>query len=460
MYPGDESYEGVVLATMIHMHEGVPIYAAGATEGFDGATYGPLFYLLGEHLVNEKKPSYFPFRVVSIFAMLGCAACCGLLTFWVTGNRVAAWLSPVLFLAYGMVSGHGIRGLSDALSLFLFFSGFLVAYRLRNSQGVLLASPIMVAGFYCKPQYVAGPLAVLLFLFIEKRFKCALKFAGLVTVTGLGLFALFQWVIFGGQAFWRHFLLYQTSLLSWQLLGRGLFIFALLFLLPLIVVVGYLREAPDALISCYLFCASALGLLTFCKEAGGVHYFFECLLVICVLFSALLAKRIATDIYPLDLILLLGIMLIAGQWLTEPSPQPSDIIQHNAMQFFLRRNFPPDASALGPNPGELLQAGLKAPFSGLFELAQFHRGGVVADRDLADQIHQRRFAVIILSFDVQKEKDPYWMMFYGTPAILDAVKTDYELAANLGMPAPIRQRQQERFYVYVPRREPAATHGM
>jgi hypothetical protein len=93
-YPGDESYEGVVLATMIHMRQSVPVYAAGATDGFDGATYGPLFYLLGERLVNEENPSYFPLRLLSMFAILGCAAGCGLLAFWLTGNYFAAWVRP------------------------------------------------------------------------------------------------------------------------------------------------------------------------------------------------------------------------------------------------------------------------------------------------------------------------------------------------------------------------------
>jgi hypothetical protein len=221
----------------------------------------------------------------------------------------------------------------------------------------------------------------------------------------------------------------------------------------------YLRETSNALIGCYLFFASVLGLLTFCKEAGGVHYFFECLLVVCVLFPALLARQSARDVYPIDLVLVLGLMLIAGQWLTAPPPQPSDIVQHNAMQTFLRRNFTPYTEALGPNPGELMQAGLQVPFSGLFELAQFHRGGVVPDRDLAGQVRERRFAVIVMHFDVRKENDPYWTTFYTTPAILDAVKHDYELAKSLEMPVPIRQRPQDRFYVYVPRESAVAAEN-
>jgi hypothetical protein len=40
-YPGDGSYEGVALAETIHLRQGVPIYAAGAKDGFDAGTYGP-----------------------------------------------------------------------------------------------------------------------------------------------------------------------------------------------------------------------------------------------------------------------------------------------------------------------------------------------------------------------------------------------------------------------------------
>lgn len=449
-YPDDESYEGVALAEMIHLREGIPIYAGDAKEGFDAATYGPLYYLLGEHLINPASPRYFPLRLLSASAIVGCAAGCGLLAFWLTGSRLAACLSPIVFLSYGMATDHGVAALSDSVALFLSFAGFLLAYRLRNSRAILFAAPLMVLGFYYKPQYVAGSLAVLLFLVLEKRYRQAIEFAGLLAACGLGGFALFQWIVFAGQAFWRHLLLYQTALLAWDMVWKALFALVILLLLPLVLAVAYLREEPNRLIGCYLSVAVVLGLLTYCKQGGGIHYFFESVLIVSALVPALLAKRRMAPVYPLDLVLLLGIMLFAGQWPTRRPPQRSDIAKYDAMQSFLRERFPARAASLSIDPGDLLQAGLETPFSGLFQLAQLSRRGIVSDRDLVTQIQDRHFAVIVLPFDVSHARDLHWLKFY-TPAILRTIETDYEVDQNLEAPAPRKEEAGDRFYIYVPK---------
>ena len=458
-YPDDESYEGIPLATMIHLRQGVPVYAPDATGHFDGATYGPLYYLLGERLINPDKPSYLPLRLLSTLAILGCAACCGLLAFWLTERQLAGWLSSFVFVSYGMVTGHGLLALSDSVALLLAFSGFLVAYRFRNSRAILFATPLMVLSFYYKPQYVAGPLAVLLFLLLEKKYRRAVEFAGLLAICGLGLLAFFQLFLFPGQAFWRYFLLYQSSLLAVHLIGRALFVFAVVLLVPIIFALEYLRKYPDKLIMCYFFIGIFLGLLTFCKGAGGPHYFFECVLLLCTLIPAYFVDRFVLGLYPIDLVLVLGVMLVASQLFEPARPQASDVEQYGTLQSFLVGHFPRHASALGPNPGELLQAGLEAPFSGLFEVAAFSRSGAVSDNGLIKQIQDQRFAVIVLHFDVSKERDPYWLTFYATPAVLHAIDVSYELEGNLAMPAPLRQRRQDRFYIYAPKRTMPLTTG-
>jgi hypothetical protein len=450
-YPGDESYEGVALAELVHLRQGVPIYDPGAVEGFDAATYGPLFYLLGKHVIDENKPSYFPLRLLSVLGIVGCASGCGLLAYWLTQSYLAAFLSPLLLLSYGMVTGHAIQGLSDSLAVFLSFAGFLLAYRLQASRAIFFAAPLMILGFYFKPQYVAGPLAVLAFLLLERRYREMAEFAGLSASCVVGLFALFQWVVFPRQSFWRHFLVYQSSLLSWHRFALALFVFALMLFLPVVFAVEYLRTYADRMLSCYLFFALLLGMVTYSKDGSGVHYFLESVIVLCILVPALLAKRIALRNPPVDLVLLLGIMLFAGQWSTKRPPQPIDFARHNAMQSFLRQNLPPHARSLSTAQGDLLQAGLETPFSGLFTLALLAHRGIVSDSNLVAQIRTRRFSVIVLSFDLRQERDPYWLNFYATAPMLQAIELNYELATSLDMPAPRQERAQDRYYVYMPR---------
>lgn len=442
---------------MIRLGRGEPIYASGAANSFDDATYGPLYYLLGEHIIDLQHPSYLPLRLLSVSGMVGCALGCGLLALWLARSYLAAFLAPVVFLSYGMVTDHGIQALSDALALSVFFAGFLFAYRFRGSRSVLLAAPLMVLGFYIKPQYIAGPVAVLLFLALGRQLRRAVEFAGLSALCGISLFAFFQWIAFPGQAFWRHFLLYQASLFSWQRFGKAVFLFALLFLLPLLFAIEYLRTRGNRMLACYLGAAVVLGLLTYSKSASGIHYFFETVLILSTLLAASISEEILEGRKPIDLLLVLGLTLFAGQWSTKPAPQPSDFLQHEAVLDYLRSNFPPGAKALATAPGDLLQAGLRTPYAGIFTLTQLVHQGILPDGPLVAAIRDHQFCVIALHFDVWRERDPYWLRFYLTAPMIQAIQDEYVLATSLDLPLPERERPEDRFYAYVPRTAAGAT---
>lgn len=431
--------------------QGVPIYAPPSNEGFAGATYGPLYYLLGSRLVNPKRPSYLPLRLLSALGILGCAAGCGLLAFWLSRSHLAACLSPLIFLSYGVVTYHGVSALSDNVALFLFFSGFLVAYRFRNRSAILLAAPVMALGFYYKPQYIAGPLAVFLFLLLQKSYRRTIQFIGLLALCGLGLLSLFQWVIFPGQEFWRHFFLYQATLLSWHQFAVGFLVFVLMLAAPLLLGLEFLRSHPDRLIKYYLACAVLLGIVTIAKESAFIQYFYESILLISAIVPALLAARIARRAFPVDVIVLLAIALFAGQWYTPPAPSPTAFTENAAVQSFLRGNFPSNARALGFRGGDLVQAGLDTPFSDLFQTELLARRGIVSDDDLISQIRSHWFSVIVLDFDLSTERDPTWLNYYLTVPARRAVEQNYEVTATLQIPSPERLWDRDRFYIYVPR---------
>ena len=451
LYPGEESYEGSALVEIARLGQGVPIYAAPSNEGFAGATYGPLYYLVGSRLVNPKRPSYLPLRLLSALGILGCAAGCGLLAFWLSRSHLAAYLSPLIFLSYGVVTYHGVSALSDNVALLLFFSGFLTAYRFRNSSAILLAAPLMALGFYYKPQYVAGPLAVFIFLLLEKRYLRVAQFAGMLALSALSLFGFFQWIAFPGQEFWRHFLLYQATLFSWHQFEVGLLVFALMLTVPLLLSFEFLRGEPDKMMGAYLACAVALGVATIGKESAFIQYFYESILAISVLVPALVAKRFAARGYPVEIILLLGFSLFAGQWYTPPAPQRATWEEHRAVQSFLRRNFSSNARALGFRGGDLLQAGLDLPFSDLFQTELLARRRIVPDDYLVAQIRAHWFSVIVLDFDLRSERDSIWLNYYLTEPARKAIEQNYEIAATLPVPSPEKLWDQDGFYVYVPR---------
>lgn len=451
IYPGDESYEGCALAEIVRLQQGAPIYAPPANNAFAGATYGPLYYLLGSRLVKPGNPSYLPLRILSALAILGIATCCSLLAFWVTPNRLAAVLSPLVFLSYGVVTYHGISALSDSVAILLFFSGFLVAYRFRNSSALLLAAPLMCLGFYYKPQYIAGSLAVVVFLLLEKRYRRLVSFLGTLALCGFGLLAFFQWVVFPGQEFWRHFFFYQSALFSWYQFKIGVLVYVLMFGVPVLLALEYLRKHPDRMLMCYMVCAVLIGILTIGKATAFIQYFFDTLFLVSVLVPALLAKRIEAGALPADVLFLLAIALFAGQWYTPRPPNPEAFEQFSAAQTYFRRNFPAHARAIGLRGGDLVQAGFETPFSDLFTTETLARWNVVSDRQLVHQIRAGWFSLIVLDFDLHQKTDSIWLNYYLTQEARDAIASEYRVVDSLQVPLPTKLFPQDRLYIYVPK---------
>lgn len=451
-YPGEESYEGCAMVEMALLGQGVHIYAPPSPQGFVGATYGPLYFILGSHLIDPYHPTYFPLRLISAMAIFGCALGCGLLSFWLTRSYLAATLSPLAFLSYGVVTFHGVSALSDNVALFLFFAGFLIAWRFRDSAALLLSAPVMVLGFYYKPQFIAGPLAVFAFLILEKRYRLAAQFTAALAACGFGMLALFQFVMFPGQQFWRHFFLYQATLFSWDQFKVGLLVFLLMLAAPLFLAFEFLRHHSNRLLACYLAFAVALGIVTIGKESAFIQYFYESFLLVSALVPALLIARLKQRTAPYDVVFLLAFALVAGQWYTPHAPSPAAFQENAALQTFLQQNFPPRTRALGFRGGDLIQAGFDTPFSDLFQTELLARRGVVPDREMVGQIRARWFSVIVLDFDLQTEKDPYWLNFYLNEDARRAIAENYELAGTAPTPSPEKLWPGDQFYLYVPRK--------
>jgi hypothetical protein len=451
-YPGVvDTVEGIDLAEMQHLHQGIPIYATASPGRFDSAIYGPLFYLLGDWLIDTQNPGYFRLRLLSLLATLGCAAGCGLLAFWIGRSWLAATLAPLMLLAYRLVTSHGIVARCDMVALLLFFWGFLAAYRFQSSRALLVAVPPIVIGFYYKQHFVAAPLAVLLFLLLEKRYRLALEFAGLLAVGGLGMLALLHYVVFHGQSFLLHFLTYNLLPLPWNRLGLGMLVFGVVFGVPLLVALEFLRLYPNRLLSCYLGFAVLVAVVTVAREGSRTNYFLECVLVLSVLFSALLAQRGSDPTYAAGLTVLLGVALFVGQRLGTLNPRPEDFGKDRVVQDYLRQHFPPQTEALGYYAGDLVRAGLAVPIPDLFQFGWQVRKGTVSDHDLLARLEHQRFGLVLLNYDLERKQDPRWADYYMTATFRELILANYRLVTILDMPGPEKFHDDDRFYLWVPR---------
>jgi hypothetical protein len=136
------------------------------------------------------------------------------------------------------------------------------------------------------------------------------------------------------------------------------------------------------------------------------------------------------------------------------APGPVDFARDRAVQDFLRRNFSPRTLALGYYNGDLLRARLDTPISDLYDYSWLIRKGVIPDRDLGSQLQERRFGVVVLNFDLERDQDAYWANYYLTPPLRQAILANYRLEASLEMPEVEKFRPSDRFYVWVPIRKP------
>jgi hypothetical protein len=403
-------------------------------------------------VIDPNAPAYFPLRMLSLIATLGCAAGCTVLAYWLTGKLLAGVLAPLIFLSYSMVTMHGISARCDMVALCLFFWGFLLAFRLRNSPWMLLATPFMLAGFFYKQQYIAGPLALVVFLIMEKRYRLAAAFAALTGGGVLGLLALFQFVIFHGQDFLLHFIRFNLLPFTWAQFQGGIFVLGIVFLAPLLVALEALRVRHEKLVACYLLLALFFALAGVAKVGSESNYFLEFIGILSALFATTFGDRLQQGGAAAELVVLLAMALFFGQFLTLPTPTASDFEKEQAIQDYLHENFPPQAPGLARFTGDLLRAGLSAPISDIYQYSYLVRKGILSDSHFVPALEKGEFKVIILTCELEQGYlDSPCVRRYLTPRLAKAIVQNYRLVKRLELPSPERLEAGDRFHAWVPK---------
>ena len=454
-YPGEiVQVEGMRLAEMQHLRQGIAVYAPATPERFDAMIYGPLYYLFGAQLINPAKPAYLPLRLLCLFATLGCAVGVALLAFWLSRSYFAAALAPLLFLSYGFVSLHGVSARSDMMSAFLIYAGFLVAYRFRVGSRLLWAAPIMLVGLFYKQQFVAAPVGVFIFLVLGRRYRLAAQFAGLMALGGLSLLALFQYVIFARQDFFLHFVNYNLVPFTWNRFGNGTLLWAVVFGVPSLLGLEFVRRHPDKLVLSYLASAVPLALFSLGKEGSGTNYFLELTLILAPLVAGLVAESTGDRTRAVEVVCLVGVCLFIGARLGSLVPQPEDFARDRAVQGYLRQNFAAGVPATSMFTGDLVRAGLETPISDLYQYTWLACKGEIPTHELLGQFEKRRFGVILLGVDLYDEKDAHRSNeICMTESLHQTILQGYQLATILEMPWPEQADHPTRMFVWVPRRQ-------
>ena len=78
------------------------------------------------------------------------------------------------------------------------------------------------------------------------------------------------------------------------------------------------------------------------------------------------------------------------------------------------------------------------------------RKGILSDRELLAELGDRRFGVILVNFDLERNEPLRYSQDYLTKAVRQAIVARYHVAASLEMPAPEKIDPDDRFYVWAP----------
>jgi hypothetical protein len=428
------------------------VYAPASAERFDAMIYGPLYYWVGARVIDPEKITYRPVRALSLLALLACVAGVSLLAFRLTHSQLAAVLAGLLLLSYGFVSLKGLSARSDIVALALVFWGFIVAHQYRETRGILLAVPLIVLGLFFKQQYVAAPLAICFYLALERRRRLAVEFAGLTVISGAGLLAYFQYVVYPGQSLLLHLVEYNMIAFTWNRFGWGMAIFLFLFGVPTLLGLEFLRRRPDRLLSTYLGFAVLVAVFALAKEGSGTNYYLEPLLVLCAPVAALAAECRTQADRRVEVFCLLAVSLLAGTRLASFPPSARDFVVDRAVQDYLRSNFSPGTPAGGTAVGQIMRAGLETPISDFYQYTWLACAGRIPQEQVLAHFERRRFGLVALGLNLQDEEHAHHANeICLTEDLHRAILLNYRLEATLELPRPEQADYPTRLYLWVPR---------
>lgn len=447
-YPGELAFiEGVGMTEMVALARGHAIYAKSIPGRVYTANYGPLYYWAGSRLEKGRDPSYFPLRVLSLWAVLASAAGCAFLAYMLTRRYGAAVLGFLIALSFRISTSYGVSARADAVGLAAAFWGFLIAYRLRHRRWQVACVPLFLLSLFWKPQFFAAPLAILADHLVAKRYRAAMEFLAALGGAGLALLAALELLIFHGQTVLHHILLNNLVPLSLAEFRTGLISYLALCGLPAWAGIEVLRSRDDKALSAYLILAFVICWLGLSKAGSASNYLLETTLIISPLFAAWLWVRVEEAAAGAEMLILVALALLLSQQAGLPTPVAGDFARDLRIQAYLRSNFPAGTLALGYYAGDLTRAGLDVPVPDLWQAFTRSDSGDRNADYLADRIEKRDFAVLITRTDLHVDLAGSYI----TKPMLGAMLRSYRVACVLDLPRPEMHGFTDRFYAWVPR---------
>ncbi|CAD7769609.1 Dolichyl-phosphate-mannose-protein mannosyltransferase [Candidatus Methanoperedenaceae archaeon GB50] len=445
LYPYQIDFsEGFRLDRARMLSQGYDLYHDISTYPFVTAIYPPVSPLICAALVKIFGVSFATGRLVGMFS----AILVGCFIFKIvqekTKNKHIAVVSSLLFFASPYIYGSScIFGSPNMLGTLFSWAGIYCILKYENSKKIYLSVPFFLLAIYSLPVFIAAPAASFIYLFIRDK-KLATKIIVLYVLSGLFLFSLANYITDG--QFYLHTVRYNaqpivTSLvLKRYIRSIGLHPILFAFAVTYIFSEWIKYEKKVSLVSIYFITAAIFVVSMGHEGAGTPSYMFELLSVSCILFGMMLDKirpaivkndentvRILIAVLLiLQLIIFAHAPYIADSVYSDPlTPTQTDLINGQKVSLYIKEV---EGPVLSENSGFLVING-KEVLLEPFVFRRLYNQGLWDQTKLVDDIHNQKFSLIVLRYDVNYEKESSGRL---TKEINNEIRDNYYIVDKIG----------------------------
>ncbi len=436
-YPYQISYpEGFLLNQAKRISDAKPIYHTINEYPYIIANYPPLYPYLCAIFVKLFGVSFAPGRIITFVSVL----LISLLIYRILRNfieRENALIAGLLFIASSYIYKNSPFMRVDLTGLLLCLAGI---YSFIKNKNLIIPVIFFVGALYTKQTFVAAPLAVAIFLFINERKKAFIFIAELLILYAL-LFLLVNNLTDG--EFYRHNFLYNMNIFQfkqaikhyvWALQNH-----AIIFLFSVIYVLYSIAEKKYPLLLIYFLLACIIA-FSVGKIGANMNYFFEMIALSCIL-TGLCLERLRGEIerkifnFLINGALIVQLLLFLHMpYLTEPTPTKPERKEYRKLSEIIAKT---EGNIISEDAGLLVLNNRSVLFQP-FEFTQLANQRLWSQTVFIHNIRHKLFSLIILSFNLNCWVDEERL----TPEMVQVIKENYYIKEKIG-----------EYYLYYPKIE-------
>ncbi|HOU13242.1 MAG TPA: glycosyltransferase family 39 protein [Anaerolineae bacterium] len=451
LYPYPLDYgEAPLVDQAMRLAAGDTIYRAALdTPPYTIANYPPLYVLAMTPFVWLFGPNFWAGRLISVASALAVAYFLGGVIHAQSGDRFAARLTALLFLAFPYVAGWSKLARIDLLALALSAAALYVIARRPQDNRILVGTALLLtAAIYTRQSYgLAAPFAAFVWVWVKRGWRAAFALAGMVGAVGLTLFVILNMATSGG--FFFNVITANVNPFNFATVERyakemlDLAPILLVFCGALVVVLSIRRWARLSAVTGWpmvvpYLAGALLSALTIGKIGSNVNYLLELCAALALVAGTLLAWsgeiwRGETElprpawVPPLVRSIVLALLAVQGGMLMRFT------LQHPVQDFKYRNSFQTSLHELRELVAQTTGPILADEYMGMltlndaplyiqpFEVTQLANAGLWDQTPLLDDIRAEKFALILIhhfrGYPVYKER---W-----TPEMLDVIQEHY-----------------------------------